>query len=157
MCYNWLVMKKVYAQNKKASFEYEIIDTFEAGLVLEGHEVKSIRTGHINLKGGFVTFHREEPMLINVHISKYKHAGNLENYDPERSRKLLLKKKQILFLRGKLQEKGLTVVPLSVYNSGSKIKIEIGIGRGKKKYDKRRAIKERDLKVHMRKALKGDM
>lgn len=144
----------VYGENKKARFDYEILETLEAGLVLTGQEVKSIRNGHINLKGSFVTFHGDEALVINVHITKYRHASALPSYDPERSRKLLLKKKQINYLRGKTQELGLTIVPLSVYTSGSHIKMEIGIGKGKKKYDKRESIKKREVEREMRKKMK---
>jgi SsrA-binding protein len=143
-----------FATNKKARFDYEILDTLEAGLVLTGQEVKSIRTGHISLKGGFITFHKNEAMLTNVHIAKYKQAGTLADYEPGHSRKLLLKKKQIDYLRGKSEEKGLTIVPLSVYTRGPKIKVEIGIGKGKKKYDKRRSIKEREQKREVERKMK---
>ena len=143
-----------YAVNKKARFDYEILDTYEAGLVLEGHEVKSIRDGNISLKGSFVSFHGEDAFLTNVHVSKYKFAGNVKDYDPERSRKLLLKRKEIDYLRGKSMEKGLTIVPLSVYNRGRHIKVEIGIGRGKKKHDKRETIKRRELKRELDRKMK---
>ncbi len=145
-----------YAVNKKATFDYEILDTFEAGLVLTGQEVKSIRGKHINLKGSFVSFHKEEAFLNNAHISKYKFAGNLNEYDPDKTRKLLLSKKEIDLLRGKTMEKGLTVVPLSVYTRGSKIKVKIGIAKGKKKHDKRKSIKDRENKRDMNRAVKGD-
>ena len=144
-----------YAINKKAKFDYEILDTLEAGLVLTGPEVKSIRSKQIKLTGSFVTFHGDEAYLLNTHITKYKYAS-IKDYEPERSRKLLLNKKQIAYLRAKLQEKGLTIVPLSVYTKGRKIKVEIGIGRGKKQYDKKRVIKERQEKRDMKRALKGD-
>ena len=145
-----------YATNKKARFEYEILDTLEAGLVLSGPEVKSIRSGHITLKGSFVTFHRDEANLTNAHISKYKYAGSVTDYVPDRSRKLLLKKKEISYLRGKSQEKGLTIMPLSVYTKGRHIKVEIGIGRGKKKFDKRRTIKDRETKREIARKMKGE-
>lgn len=145
----------VYAVNKKAKFDYEILETMEAGLVLSGPEVKSIRNKQIKLTGSFVTFHGEEAYILNAHISKYKYA-TLKDYEPERSRKLLLSKKQIAYLRGKLNEKGLTIVPLSVYTKGRKIKVEIGVGRGKKQFDKKRVIKERQEKRDMKRALKGE-
>ena len=143
----------VYATNKKARFDYEILDTLEAGLVLTGQEVKSIRSGQAKLTGGFITFHADDAFLINVHVPRYKHAGALLDYKPDRSRKLLLKKKEIDYLRGKIQERGLTVVPLSFYTKGPHIKVEIGLGRGKKKYDKRVAIKKRDLEREIKRAL----
>lgn len=136
---------KTYSYNKKAQFDYEILDKFEAGLVLTGPEVKAARGGHVSLKGGFITFHGNQPFLTNVHISKYKFAGQLKNYDPERSRKLLLRPKEINYLKGKTQEKGLTIIPLSMYNKGRLIKLEIAVVRGKKKYDKREAIKKREI------------
>jgi len=145
---------QTYAVNKKASFDYEILDTYEAGLVLEGQEVKSIRNGNISMKGAFVSFHNEDAFLTNVHISKYKFAGNVTNYDPERSRKLLLKRKEIDYLRGKSQEKGLTIVPLSVYTKGRHIKVSLGIGKGKKKHDKRETIKRRELKRELDRKMK---
>ncbi len=136
----------VYGENKKARFDYDILEKIEAGLVLTGQEVKSVRGGHVSLKGGFVTFHDSDAYLINVHIPKYSFAGALPGYNPERSRKLLLKKKEINYLRGKAQEQGLTIVPLSVYDSASHVKMQIGIGKGKKKWDKRESIKKREVK-----------
>lgn len=143
-----------YADNKKALFDYEILEKLEAGLVLTGQEVKSIRSKHVSLKGGFITFHGSRALLTNVHIPKYKFAGQLKNYDPERSRQLLLKDKEINYLRGKSQEKGLTIIPLSMYNKGRHIKLEIAVVRGKKKYDKRETIKKRELDREIRKKLK---
>lgn len=134
-----------YAVNKKAFFDYEILQKYEAGLVLSGPEVKAIRTQGVSLKSGFITFHGNNAFLTNIHIPKYKFAGNLKNYEPERSRKLLLKTKEINYLRGKSEEKGLTIVPLSLYTKGRQIKLEIAVVRGKKKYDKRETIKKREL------------
>lgn len=145
-----------YAVNKKAHFDYEILEKFEAGLVLSGQEVKSVRTKQMKLSGSFVTIHNDEALLTNAHIPLYKHAVDT-SYDPSRTRKLLLKTKEIRYLRGKLQEKGLTIVPLCVYTKGRKIKLEIGIGRGKKKYDKRRTIKEREQGREMRRVLKENI
>jgi len=145
----------IYGENKKARFDYEILEKFEAGLVLTGQEVKSVRGGHISLKGGFVVFHNGEAQVINVHIPKYRFAAALPSYNPERSRKLLLKKKEINYLRGKAQEEGLTILPLSVYDSASHVKMQIGIGRGKKKWDKRESIKRRDSVREVRKRMKG--
>lgn len=145
-----------YAINKKAKFDYEILDTLEAGLVLSGHETKAIRNNQINLKGSFISFHKNEAYLTNAHISKYKYAGSVKDYDPTQNRKLLLSRKEIDLLQGKAQEKGLTIVPISVYNRGSYIKIEIGIAKGKKKHDKRKTIKDRQQKRDLRRAIKGD-
>ena len=145
-----------YSINKKARFDYEILEAMEAGLVLAGHEVKSVRQGNMNLKNAFVTFHGTDALLTNAHIGKYKFAGNIAHYEPERSRKLLLARKQIDYLRGKSLEAGLTIEPLSVYTKGPNIKIEISVAKGKKKYDKREAIKRREVKRHLAQALKGD-
>lgn len=143
-----------YAVNKKARHEYEILDTYEAGLVLTGQETKSIRGGHANLKGSFVTFHKDEAYLINMHVPKYRYAGTLLEYEPERTRKLLLNAKEISYLRGKSQEKGLTIVPLSLYSKGRHIKVEIGVGRGKRKFDKRESLKQRDIDRDARRSVK---
>lgn len=143
-----------YAINKKAKFDYEILDTLEAGVVLTGMEVKSIRTSGISLKGSYITFHKNDALLTNLHIPKYKYSGTVLNYEPERSRKLLLKKKEIDYLRGKSMEKGLTIVPISVYNKGRHIKIEIAVCKGKKQYDKRETIKKREVKKEMARKLK---
>lgn len=135
--------------NKRANFDYEIIKKYEAGLVLLGHEVKSVKTGHINLKGSYVTIKQKENKLpelylIKAHIPLYKHAGSIKEYDPQRSRKLLLKKNEIKHLIGKKQEQGLTLVPLKIYTKHGLIKLEFGIGKGKKKADKRENIKKRE-------------
>ncbi|MFA7314304.1 MAG: SsrA-binding protein SmpB [Candidatus Magasanikbacteria bacterium] len=144
-----------YATNKKARFDYEILETLEAGLVLTGAEVKSTRNKQIKLTGSFVTFHDSGAYLLNTHISKYKYAS-IEGYDPERSRKILLNKKQIAYLTEKMHEKGLTIIPLSVYTKKRKIKVEIGICRGKKQFDKKRVLKKRQENRDIKRALKGD-
>jgi len=144
----------VYATNKKARFDYEILESIEAGLKLIGPEVKAVRNGNVNLKGAYITFHGGEAFLTNAHIGKYKPASNLKDYDPTRSRKLLLKAKEIVYLSGKTAEKGLTVVPISVYTKGRHIKLEIAIGRGKKKFDKRRTIKDREQKREIERKMK---
>lgn len=143
------------AYNKRAKFDYEISQTYEAGLVLLGHEVKSIKTGHISLKGAFITVKQTEKdlpelYLINAHIPKYAKASSVTDYDPYRSRKLLLKKSQIKYLIGKKQEQGLTLVPIKMYTKRGLIKMEFGIGRGKKKIDKRETIKKRDVERKIR-------
>jgi SsrA-binding protein len=144
------------AINKKARFEYDILEKLEAGLVLTGQEVKSLRTKNTKLSGAYVTFHRDEANITNLNIPKYAYASNLPNYDAYKSRKLLLKKKEIAYLRGKLAEKGLTIIPLSIYTSGRRIKMEIAVAKGKKLHDKRRTIKDREEKRETRRALKGD-
>lgn len=143
-----------YAVNKKARHDYEILETYEAGLMLTGQEVKSVRSGQMKLLGAYVTFHDTGAYLLNAHIPKYKFTGHLEGYQPDRSRKLLLKEKEITYLRGKLAEKGLTIIPLSVYTKGQRIKVEIGVGRGKKAFDKRENLKKRDTEREMRRRMK---
>lgn len=143
------------ARNQKAIFDYDLLEKYEAGLVLSGQEVKSVKDGHLSLKGAFVTFHNNEAFLTGAHISKYKHAGPLLAYDPDQSRKLLLKKRQIEYLRGKSQEQGLTIVPIRVYTKNRLIKVEITVARGRHKYDKREVLKKRDTDREMSRAKKG--
>jgi len=146
----------VLAFNKRANFDYDIQEIYEAGLVLLGHEVKSIKTGHVSLKGSYVTFRKSknknlpEAYLINAHIPLYKFAGDRPNYEPTRSRKLLLKKKEIAYLMGKKDEQGLTLAPLKIYTKRSFIKLEFGVGKGRKKFDKREVIKKRELDRNLR-------
>ena len=134
-----------FAVNRRARFDYQILESIEAGMKLTGPETKSIRTGHITLAGAFVTFRGQTPFLTNAHISPYPFAQYPNGHDPTASRELLLKKKEIAYLRGKLEEKGLTAVPLSVYTKGRYVKLEIGLGKGKKAFDKRASIKKREL------------
>lgn len=136
---------KVLANNKKAGFDYEILEKFEAGIVLNGQEVKSIRNGNISLKGSYVIIRGEEPYLVGANIPPYQPKNASPEYDPERIRKLLLNKKEIDHLIGKTQERGLTLVPLKLYTKYARIKLEFGIGKGKKKSDKRETIKKRDI------------
>lgn len=131
------------AKNKKAYFNYEILETYEAGIVLEGHEVKSIKLGHISLDGSYVTIKDNEAYLLNAHVSPYQAKNTPANYDPARSRKLLLKHSEIAALIGKSKTQGLTTLPLSVYTARGKIKVEIGVARGKKKYEKRELLKKK--------------
>lgn len=132
------------ANNKRVLHDYYIIEKFEAGIVLSGQEVKSIKLGHINFTGSYVSLDQKgEAWIVGCHISPYKHAGNLlSHYDPIRPRKLLLNKKELIYLKTKTREAGLTILPLSVYTKGSLVKIDIGIARGKKKHDKRETIKK---------------
>ncbi len=139
--------------NKRARFDYEILEVFEAGVVLTGQEVKSIKTGHISLAGAFVTMKGEEAWLTNSSVPPYKMAGKISDYEPTRPRKLLLHKKELASLVGKIKQKGLTLVPLRVYTKGSKVKLEFGIGRGKKKYEKRETIKKREVDRKIRSAM----
>jgi SsrA-binding protein len=148
-----------YAVNKRAHYDYEISDKYEAGISLLGYEVKSIRNKHVSLKGAFVTIkagkgNDSEIYLTNAHIPKYEKATTIDAYDPDRPRKLLLHSKEIAKLIGKKQEQGLTLVPLRIYSAHNLIKLEFGIGRGKKKYDKREDIKKRDTDLEMRRAMK---
>ena len=144
-------------KNKKVYFDYEILETFEAGLILAGPEVKSVKAGQINLKGSYISLdNNEEAWLINAHISSYQPAaGAQQDYDPTRSRKLLLHKKQIRKMIGKLKQKGLTAMPLRVYTSHTFVKIEIGICRGKKQHDKRESLKKRDTEKRITQAMKN--
>ncbi|HEX9502799.1 MAG TPA: SsrA-binding protein SmpB [Patescibacteria group bacterium] len=134
------------ANNRKALHNYSIEDQIEAGLVLAGHEVKSIRNGQASLDGAYVTIRNGEAFLRNAYIGKYKQAANLEGYDESRERKLLLHKNELLRLQSKTKEKGLTLVPLQIYTSKRRLKLKIGLGRGKKQYDKRESIKKKETK-----------
>lgn len=145
----------ILAENKKALFDYEILEKYEAGLVLTGQETKSAKNGQINLKGSFITFHNGKPMATNLHISKYKPAGALPDYDPTRPREILLRKREIAYLQGKSMEKGLTIVPIRVYTKGRLIKMEVALARGKREFDKREAIKKRDLKKEIDRTMKS--
>jgi SsrA-binding protein len=134
---------KVFAENRKAHHEYHILERLEAGIALTGTEVKSIRDGRAQLKDSFVELRDGEAFLVNAHVSAYRH-GNRENHDPERKRKLLLKRREIDRLVGQVQAKGLTIVPLSIYLKGQRIKVEIGLVLGKKLHDKRAAERDRE-------------
>ncbi len=144
-------MKSV--SNKKAFHEYEILDKFEAGLVLLGHEVKSVKEGQMHLKGAYVILKSTELFLVAAHIAPYKKASNIEGYDPYRTRKLLLNRKEINKIIKSTSVKGLTIVPLSVYTRRGNIKVEIGIARGKTQADKRATVKKRDQEREMRREL----
>lgn len=144
---------KLIAQNKKARHDYIVLQTFEAGLVLTGTEIKSIRNGRINLKDGFVRLTKGEAFLFNVHISPYD-QGNLFNHDPLRSRKLLLHRKQIDKLYGESKNKGITIIPLKVYIKDGYAKVLIGLAKGKKEYDKRETLKRKDQERQIQRALK---
>src|SRR3989344_1685925 len=136
---------KTLAYNKRAKFDYDFIETFEAGLSLLGTEVKSVRAGNISLKGAFVTMHNTEPYLTNATIPPWQVKNTPADYDPMRSRKLLLKKSELKHLLGSKQAKGLTIIPIRVYSKRRTLKLEIALARGKKQYDKREAKKSRDI------------
>ncbi len=145
--------RKLIAQNRRARHDYDILDTFEAGLVLLGPEVKSLRAGRANLSDAYATIRRREAFLVNAHISPYKQAGR-ENPDPRRERKLLLHRAEINRLRGDLAERGLTLIPLTLYFKEGHAKVELGLARGRRKGDKREAIREREERREMDRALR---
>ena len=144
---------KMLAQNKYARFQYEIMETIEAGIELLGTEVKSIRNGKVNLRDGYCSFNNNEILLKNVHISPHTNVGTFFNHDPLREKKLLIHKQQILKLKNGTEKKGLTIVPLSIYLKGSWIKLKIGLCKGKKLHDKRQADKNKTIKKEIRSAL----
>ncbi|MCX7816863.1 MAG: SsrA-binding protein SmpB [Syntrophales bacterium] len=137
--------EKVIATNKKARLEYHIDETYEAGIVLLGTEVKAIREGRVNLKDSYAAIKNGEVFLYDMHISPYTY-GNIYNHDPLRTRKLLLHKHEIRRLYGKTKEKGFTLIPLKLYFKNKKIKVELGVARGKKLYDRREEIRRKDEK-----------
>ena len=147
--------RKVIARNRRARFDYEILDSVEAGLVLVGPEVKSLRAGKANLSDAYAAIRGREAFLVNAHISPYKEAAR-ENVDPRRERKLLLHRSEIQRWRGKVAERGLTLVPLELYFKDGRAKVEIGLARGRQKGDKRRAIREREVKREMDRAIRNE-
>lgn len=147
--------RKIIARNRRATFDFEVLDTVEAGLVLVGPEVKSLREGKANLSDSYATIRSGEVFLVNAHISPYRQAGR-ENPDPRRERKLLLHRSEIQRWRGKVAERGLTLVPLSLYFQGGRAKVEIGLARGKRRGDKRQAIREREVKREMDRAIRNE-
>lgn len=143
------------AKNKFAYFDYQILNEYEAGIILTGPEVKAVKSGQINLKGSYVTIRGSAPWLVNAYISPYKNAvGAQKNYEPTHDRALLLKKSEIKGLIGKLKSQGLTLIPLSVYTVRRLIKIRLGLGKGKKKYDKRAALKKRESDRKIQRAMR---
>ncbi len=147
------IYKRNLASNRKAFHEYHIHDRFEAGIALTGTEVKAARSGKVQLKEGFVEFRGDQAFLSGIHISPYSH-GNRENHLPDRPRKLLLHRRELDKLLGRSQAKGHTIVPLSMYLKGNRIKVEIALVQGKKLYDKRQAAKEREMNKEAREAMK---
>ncbi len=146
--------RKIVCKNKRAWHEYEIMEAVEAGMALLGTEVKSMREGRVNLKDAYAKVQGDEVFLVEAHISPYSH-GNISNHDPLRPRKLLLHKREIRRLGGKVQERGLTLIPLQIYFKGGKAKVELGLARGKRLYDKRAAIKKRDENRDLARELKN--
>ncbi|MFA5134356.1 MAG: SsrA-binding protein SmpB [Patescibacteria group bacterium] len=143
------------ATNKRALHDYHILEEFEAGIVLTGSEVKSVKGGRCNLKGSYVTGRDGEIWLINAHVSPYAMSSSQRGYEPTRSRKLLLHEREIASLTGKLSSKGLTVLPLSIYTKKSLIKVKIAVCRGKKLHDKRELMKKRDADRQVRQLLRN--
>jgi SsrA-binding protein len=148
------VTNKTIANNRKVYHDYHILEKFEAGIVLTGTEIKSIRAGRVNLGQAFVKPESGEIWLINAHIARYE-AGSYMSHEPTRTRKLLLHKKQVLNLISKTSEKGSTLVPLSLYLKGHLVKVEIALAKGKKQYDKRDAILQRDAEREMDRTIKS--
>ena len=146
--------EKIVSTNRRARHEYHILESFECGLVLHGYEVKSIREGRVNIQDAYGTVREDEAFIENMHISPYSH-GDLRVIDPLRSRKLLLKRKEIDYLLGKTRERGLTLVPLKLYFKGPRLKLEVGVARGKKLYDKREDMAERDARRDIERAVRG--
>lgn len=145
---------KIVSDNRQARYLYEILDTYEAGIELVGTEVKSIRAGKVNLRDGYAFIKNGEAWLSNVHISPYKAGGTHFNHEPLRVRKLLLHRQEINKLIGQTEQKGLTLVPLKMYFKKGRVKVAIGLGRGKKLYDKRETMKKRDDERAMARAMK---
>lgn len=139
--------------NRRARFDYHLLEKFEAGVVLSGAEVKSAKAGHVSLEGAFVQLRDGEAWLTNAHIHPYPFADN-RDYEPRRSRKLLLNKNELLKISQKTTLAGLTIIPIVCYNKGSKIKVEIALAKGKKQFEKREAIKKRDIEREIQSSLK---
>ncbi|MGE4319968.1 MAG: SsrA-binding protein SmpB [Acholeplasmataceae bacterium] len=144
---------KIIAQNKKAYHDYFIEDTFEAGIQLKGSEIKSVRLGKVNLGDSYVTFKGGEAFVLNMHISKYDYS-NIFNHEETRTRKLLLHKNEILKMFNQTKLQGATVIPLKIYLKDGLCKVEIGVAKGKKDYDKRQSLKEADMKKRIQKQIK---
>lgn len=146
---------KVFARNRKANFDYTIEDTIEAGVVLQGTEIKSVRAGKVQLKEAFVQIRNDEAWIVNMHISPYE-QGNRFNHDPTRSRKLLLHRRQISQLIGKTKQQGYSIVPIQMHLKNGFAKVLIGVGKGKKDYDRREDLKRKEAKRDMARALKDN-
>ena len=146
--------RQVVARNRRARHDYEVLDTFEAGIALLGPEVKSLRNGKASLTDGYALIRRGEVFLANVHIGPYDKAWR-ENVEPRRERKLLLHRAEISRLTSKLAERGLTLIPLQLYFKNGRAKVEVGLCRGKRRYDKREAIRKREMDRDLQRALRG--
>lgn len=146
---------KIISDNRQARFQYEILETYEAGIELRGTEVKSIRAGRVNLRDGFALVRGGEAWLMNVHVSPHETTNQVYNHDPRRTRKLLLHRQEIRKLIGKVEQQGLTLAPLKMYLKKGKVKVEIALVRGKKLHDKREDMKRREDKRQMERAMKN--
>ena len=144
-----------FAENRKARFNYEFLEEMEAGIELEGFEVRAVRTGKMTLEGAHITVRGGEAFLVGASIAPYQPNNTPKGYNPSRNRKLLLTKKEIESLGDTESKKGLTIVPISVYNKGRRVKVRIAVARGKKKFDKRETLKRRDDEREMRREMKG--
>lgn len=142
------------AVNKRAKFDYELLETFEGGLELTGAEVKSIKAGQTQLKGAFISVQKGELWLKNAYVAPYKPAGNVAEYDPYQDRKILVHKRELKRLIGKSEQAGLTIVPILLYTKGRLVKLEFALARGKKKFEKRDTIKKREVERQMQEKLK---
>lgn len=147
--------QKTIAANRQARFLYEFVDKFEAGIALAGSEIKSLRDGKVSFKDGYVRFSEGEAWLVGVHIAPYEHTGLYDRPDPERSRKLLLHGREISLLQAKVEQKGLTVVPVRLYFTRGRVKLEIALARGKKAHDRRDDIRQRDIDRDTQRQLAG--
>lgn len=147
---------KDFIFNKKAVFDYEILEKFEAGIVLSGTEIKAIKSGKANLAGSFAIIRNNEIFLLNLSIPPYQPKNVSASYQPDKTRKLLLHKKQIASLSGQLKQKNLTLIPLRMYNKHGLIKVELALAKGKKKFDKRESIKKRETQRKIDRAKRGD-
>lgn len=146
---------KTLAVNKRARFDYDILETFEAGLQLLGTEVKSVRAGNMSLRGAFVTLHSGDAFLINATVPPWQVQNAPAGYDPVRSRKLLLKKEELKYLIGSKESKGLTIVPIRVYSKRHHLKLEMGLARGKRQFQKKEQKKERDIRREVERMMRG--
>lgn len=149
-------MAKVLVRNKQAHFNYAIEETVQAGIALKGYEVKSVKGGNASLKGSYVSVRGEEAFLVNAHIGLYEKAGPMPDYNPRRDRKLLLKKAEIKRLIGTYKAQGMALIPLEMRQERGLVKLLIGVGRGKKKYDKREAIAKREAERRIRRAIRRE-
>jgi len=147
------ISSNVISTNRKANFNYEIINTFEAGIELKGTEVKSLRKSSVNLKDGYCVIQKNEIFILNMYVAPYEN-GNIFNVDPLRKRKLLMHKKEIIKLLDSVRQKGFSIIPLSVYFKKSKIKVKVGLCKGKKNYDKRQSIIKKETKRKIERNLK---